>query len=202
MKNKVGRISAILISIITIFLLILWFTGIIGLWSNGIAYIANNTKEFTDVNGHVIGGHYSISINLENLQSNRGKELYNDGSSRIFVDKVDNVGNYEDGYRINFRSCGQYSLNYATLVSGIHHETLGEHSFTYNMSAKMTAKYYDKIYNCGLIGMSGLNYKNGDEFSFYIFPSEAYKKGQITSHETGVVRFTVTKLYKNIWSKK
>ena len=52
--------------------------------------------------------------------------------------------------------------------------------------------------------MSGLNfnYKDGDDFSFYVFPAEAYEKGEVTLDEVGVVELTITDLYQNTWRKK
>lgn len=45
MKNKKRMMTIILISMI---IGILWFTGVIGLWLNGIAYIGYNTKKLND----------------------------------------------------------------------------------------------------------------------------------------------------------
>ncbi len=203
MRKKVNKISIILVAIIAVIFAALWFTGIIGLWIHGMAYIADNTKTFTDTEGYVVQGEYSISINLDDLQSNLGKELYNDGSSKIYVSFIDNTGSTNTGgYEIGFRSSGEYSLSQATLVSGIHHKTVDESSFTMDMSAKMTAKYNGKIYISKEYGTSGLNYKDGDDFSFYIFPIEAYEKGEISLQEKGTVQLTVTNLYKNMWTKK
>jgi len=116
---------------------------------------------------------------------------------------VDNTGQMDSGgYRIGFRSTGPYSLDGASLLSGVHHETVNENSFKMNMSAKMTAKYRGNTYMSSRFGMSGLNYKDGDDFSFYVFPSEAYEKGDVTLEEAGVVELTVTDLYQNIWSKR
>ena len=202
MKSKVNKMRITIIAVIAI-VLTLWFAGIIGVLTKGMAYIANNTKEFNDANGHVIDGEYSVSIDLSDLQSNIGKELYNIGSHKIYVSSVDNTGSSRSGgYRISFRSCGQYTLTSATLISGIRHKTEGENSFSSDMSAKMTAEYNGKLYESGVFGMSGLNYKDGDDFAFYIFPSESYKNGEISLSEKGTVYLTVTNLYKNVWSKK
>ncbi|MCT4544473.1 MAG: hypothetical protein N4A63_13080 [Vallitalea sp.] len=70
------------------------------------------------------------------------------------------------------------------------------------MSSKMTAEYNGEKYNSSVYGLSGLNYKDGDSFLFYIFPSEVYQNGEITLKEEGIVHLTVTDLYKNIWSEK
>ncbi|MEW9095613.1 MAG: hypothetical protein AB2417_11080 [Clostridiaceae bacterium] len=70
------------------------------------------------------------------------------------------------------------------------------------MSAKMIAEYNGRVYDSTVFGTSGLNYNDGDDFSFYIFPREAYEEKEISLNEKGIVNLTVTSLYKNIWSKK
>lgn len=201
-NRKIENITFISVSAIVILLSILWSSGLMGLWTNGISVIANNTKLFTDASGHVIQGNYSVSITLSNLESNLGKDLYNDGVHRIYVSHVDNTGSVSSGgYRVGFRACGQYSLKGATLISGVHHATVNSNAFTFSMSAKMTAEYNGQIYNCSELGTSGLNYKDGDDFAFYVFPTEAYEKNEVSLDEKGIVRLTVTNLYENIWSK-
>lgn len=199
MKNKTRRI---LIFIIVLTGFLLWRSGFIGLAAEGMASVANDTKQFTDRTGHLVNGAYSVSIDLSNLESNIGKELYNDGQHKITVDWVDNTGHANTGgFRIGFRSSGTYSLNGASLVSGIWHQTLGEQQFTYNMSAQMTAHYQNKTYTSPVFGVSGLNYRDGDDFAFYLFPGEAYDNGDISLDETGVVEVTITNLYYNSWRR-
>lgn len=198
---KVKKVLFIMAPVAVI--IFLWLSGLIGLWTGGMANIANNTKEFTDRNGHIVQGEYTIPIDLLNLESNIGKELYNDGIHKIYVSWIDNTGNINSGgYRIGFRSSGHYSLTGASLISGGHHATVNENSFTTNMTAKMTAQYNSKNYTSSVYGVSGLNYKDGDDFAFYIFPSESYKIQEISLNETGIVHLTVTELFKNIWIKK
>jgi hypothetical protein len=170
--------------------------------TEGMAAIANNTEDYTDQNGQLLKGQYSVVIDLSDLESNVGKELYNDGTNKIVVLSVDNTGNANSGgYRISFRSKGTYSYNGASLISGVQHKTVSEHSFTMDMSAKMTATYKNKYYESSVFGTGGINYKDGDDFAFYIFPYEAYDQ-EITLQETGTVQLNVTDLYNNSWSKK
>ncbi|EPR11748.1 hypothetical protein [Ruminiclostridium papyrosolvens] len=203
MRINLKNLTIVLAILISISMLVLWSTGHIGLWTQGMAYIVNNTEEFTDKNGHVIQGEYSIAIDLQDLKSNVGNVLYMDGNNKIYVSWIDNTGGINTGgYRIGFRACGEYSLTNATLISGTRHTTVDKDSFTYDMSAKMTADYKGKVYDSGVYGTSGLNYKDGDDFSFYIFPGEAYAAGEVTLNEKGTVKLTITNLYKNIWTKK
>ena len=145
----------------------LWSSGLFGLWSEGMAFLANNTEEFTDKNGHLIDGRYSFEVDLSDLESNIGKEIYNDGEHRIYISWL--LRSHNGGYDIGFRSSGQYSLSGATLISGLHHETINDHSFTTSTTAKLTAEYKGKTYNAQVTGQCGLNYKDGDCFSFHFF---------------------------------
>ncbi len=203
MRINLKSLTIVLTVLISISVLVLWKTGHIGLWTQGMAYVVNNTEEFTDKTGHVIQGEYSVEIDLQDLQSNVGKELYKEGNNKIYVSWIGNTGGVNNGgYSIGFRACGGYSLTMATLISGTRHQTVGEHLFTYDMFAEMTAEYKGRVYNSGVYGISGLNYKDGDDFSFYIFPREAYDKGEVSLNEKGIVKLTITNLYKNIWIKK
>ncbi|MBB4823692.1 hypothetical protein HNO89_000912 [Sporosarcina luteola] len=179
-------------------LAVLWSTGWIGLWIKGIVYSTENAKW----SGHILNEDYSIAIDLANLQNNIGKELYNDGTHKIYVSNVDKSGDINTGgYRIMFRSVGEYSLNEASLISGIHHAKLDVDSFTYEMSAKMAAEYKGHSFDSSVYGIGGLNYRNGDAFGFYIFPTSAYEAEEVTLNESGIVHLTVTNLCKNTWRK-
>lgn len=183
-------------------MLVAIFSKYINVAVKGMSYIASNTKDFTYVNGNTIDGKYSITIDLNNLDSNIGKELYNDGENIIYVNLVDNTGNINTGgYRIHFRSSGKYSLDHAELISGVIHSYAENDLYDQKIYAKMTAEYNNKIYKCNEMGTTGVSYKDGDGFSFYIFPDEAYKNNEISLNETGIVKITATDLYKNIWLK-
>lgn len=183
-------------------MLVIWTTGLFGMWTGGMGSIANNTNDYSINKSQLVQGEYSLTIDLSNMEGNIGKELYNDGTHMIYVSAVDNTENMNTGgYRIFFRSIGRYSLNGASLISGIHHART-ENGFTKDMTAKMTAEYKGRIYDSSVSGISGLNYKDGDDFGFYIFPSEAYEKKEISFEESGAAVITVTNLYKNIWSKE
>lgn len=201
MKTK-PKTLVLILPVVIVILILLWLTGLLGIWTKGMSYVADNTKDFNVNKSHSVEGEYSMLIDLSNLKNNIGKDLYNDGTHRIYVSSVKNTGSINSGgYIIFFRSDGRYSLNDATLVSGIQHTRTDENLFTYDMMAKMTAEYNGKSYNSSVSGTSGLNYKDGDEFGFYIFPSESYETNEISLKERGVSVLTVTNLYKNIWSK-
>ncbi|RKN70550.1 hypothetical protein [Paenibacillus ginsengarvi] len=180
-----------------VMIVLLWTSGLFGLWFHGMAFVANNTKQFTE-KGHPVEGAYSFQVDLSSLESNIGKEIFNDGEHRIYVSWLQKT--YNGGYDIGFRSSGQYSLAGATLISGVHHETINDHSFTMSSTAKLTAEYKGNLYNTQATGQCGLNYKDGDCFSFSFFLSDGANKENVES--PGIVRLTITDLYQNIWRKK
>ncbi len=202
MKSKGIKIAIVSVSLIAVIVFSLWVTGIIGLWIDGMPYIVNSSDKIYP-SGNKIPGAYTISINLGDLESNIGKDLYNDGEYRIYVGWIDNTGNLNTGgYMIGFRSSGNYSLNGATLVSGLQHKVTDQYSYETVFTAEMVAEHNGNVYNSSIHGASGINYKDGDFFSFYIFPTEAYENGEITLDGKGTVDLTITNLFKNTWIRK
>ncbi len=202
-KRKVGRLTlSLTAAVLALALLIVWNTGLIGLWRNGISFAAGSLERYS-YHHSLVEGVYKVEIDLSDLESNKGKVLYDDGECRITVLLVDNTGSASTGgYRISFRSSGSYNLQKAVLVSGQKHYATQERSFSNEMTAKMTTEYKGKTYESTVFGMSGLNYKDGDEFAFYLFPGESYESKEISLDETGVVSLKLTNLSRNIWSKK
>ena len=138
-----------------------------------------------------------ISITTVQAQSNTGKMLYEDGECNITVYLVDFT---EDGvYRIHFRSHGNYNINTAKLVSGITHYNNESRYFLSDLTAKMNASYGGKTYECNIMGTSGINYKDGDMWSYYIFSDVLEETPEFNG---GNVILTVTDLCNNVWSRK
>ncbi len=199
--NKKTVTAGVLI-FLAVFAVIIINSGLLGLWSKGIASIANNISEYTTSSGEPLQGEYSVTIDLSDLEGNIGKVLYSDKTHKIYVSWLDNTQGKGPGeYRILFRSQGEYSLKGASLISGIQHATVDDNAFTQILTAKMTAQYKGKTYTSREFSTSGLNYKDGDEFGFYIFPQEAYEQKEVTFNETGEVVLTISNLYSNVWNR-
>lgn len=195
MKDRKKLYIVILLIVVTV--TVLWSSGLYGLWTDGMAYIANNTKDFTDREGHFIEGEYSMEVDLSDFEINHGKEIYNDGEHRIYVSWLQTT--YNGGYDIGFRSSGKYSLSGASLISGVYHETINDHSFTTSTTARMTIEFDGKIYIAQPTGQCGLNYKDGDCFSFTFFLNDKSNENNIEDPDK--VKLTITDLYKNVWRK-
>jgi hypothetical protein len=177
-KRKVTIFISVSALIIIIVALCLWQTGVIGLWTKGIWYVANNTNNYS-CTCETIVKKYTIDVDLSNLDINKGKILYNDGKCKITVDWVDNTGAiHTGGYRIGFRAYGIASINGAELISAVKHICVEDKVFSSDLVAKMTADYNNHDYNSGIFGV-GPGYNDGDGFFFYIFPNDAYKSGNV-----------------------
>ena len=197
-----NRFGILLLFAAAVILFGLWKSGYLGLWQHGIADIANDTASFTDEGGHVLEGTYTLTLDLSDLDSNLGAELYNDGTHRIYVNWL-RASDRLPGYEVGFRSSGHYSRSGASLVSGLHHATVdGGLSFMTNMSAVMTVEHPAGSHTASPTGLSGLNYKDGDDFFFSIsLIDDASTRGN-SPIQSGTMTLAVPDLYMNVWRKK
>lgn len=67
-------------------------------------------------------------MDLLDLHSNIGKELYNDGKHSIKLESIEESGNY----MVKLRSYGEYDYDGATLISIIEHDTSNEGVYKMN----------------------------------------------------------------------
>lgn len=156
--------------------------------------IVNNTKRYVN-QGAPIAGSYSVTVNLDNLDENIGKELYRDSTRSISIGSFVKHGEY---YLICFRSYGSYSLKGAELASGNRHIFDGT-AFSTETTARMKAELNGVTYESSYAGGGGINWKDGDEFCFYLFPQQ--EAGQ-TQPDSGLAVLTVEGLYNNRWTKR
>lgn len=194
MKSK-EKLFAIIFGIMGL-IFVLWLSGLFGLWINGISYISNNVEGYFN-NAHQVDGEFVVEIDLSDFGDNEGKTLYDDGENQIYVSRVF-VHNKSD-YQVSFRSSGNYSLSGATLVSGIEH-AYSKNGFTSLFHAEAKATYRGKTFALSPSGSSGLNYRDGDEFGFYLFPSG--NEIDIDLVEESIVEVTITNLHVNLWARK
>ncbi len=175
-------------------LFILWFTGVFSLLTNGIRYIAGNVDEYS-THAKPVNGEYTVKIDLRELESNIGRTLYDDGKNKIYVSLV--FAHNEVEYQIYFRSVGTYSLNGATLVSAIEH-AYSDRGFTNIFHAKAKATYRGETFELFPSGSTGLNYRKGNEFGYYLFPHDK----TVSLEEATIIEVTLSNLYLNVWSKR
>jgi hypothetical protein len=200
MKNRKSK-SLLVASIFILGFLFVWTSGLMALWTKGMPHIVSDINKYQNEKGHTIEEEYSLIVDLTNLENNIDKDLYNDGDHRIYVTHI-RTSDHDGVYEIYFRSSGKYSQNGASLISGINHSVKKENTFTTEMSAKMSSEIDGKTYENYLLGTSSVNFRDGDEFGFYIGPTSVPETdGKMLDKEESM-KITVSNLYQNIWSKK
>ncbi len=193
---------------LAVLLLVAIFNRQIFICVKGMSYMANDVDNYIYTISS-IKSDCTFSVDLNNLDDNVGKIIYEDNDCKIIIDRIiiDQVqqNGYDYGiYRIIFRSYGTRSIKGAKLISGIYHEVTKDDytnkpSFAFIMGASMQCEYNGKTYNSKTAGVSGINYRNGDEFAFYIFPPEAYNNNEIVIENVGVVKIKISNLIENKW---
>ena len=165
-------------------------TGALGIATQGIIYFSNEVDRYA-FSSRIIDEVIEFSVDINDLESNKGKIIYRNGECYIEIDEVSFNGDEEGHYRIFFRSHGDYSLKGATLVSGIKHERIET-----DCHAELQIKDGEAFYNCTVAGLTGLSYNDGDQFGFHFLPKAHNTDG------TNTVVFSLSNLIENTWTEK
>lgn len=188
-------IAGFLIIIIAI-VVIFWIGQRANLWINGIGIIANDVEDYY-YTAFPVDGEYSVEIDLNDLESNEGKVLFDDGESEIYVSEVIFRN---DNYELHFRSSGKFDMGGASLVSAIEHPRTDLGVTTKEIRAKVNGTYNGKTFKLWNASLSSLNYRDGDSFGYYLIPEEA--EIELDLEKESVMMVTVSNLYMNLWAKK
>ncbi len=195
MRRRVFIIGSIVIVIAIIYL---FKTGYVDLWMNGMGAVFHNTERYSNEESKVLKESIKFEINLANLESNKGTEIYNDGENKIVIKEVGKHDNSGGGYYISFDATGPCTIKGATLVSPVESRHVSLDTSTSVLVSKLYSTYKGKQYECPLYGIGGY----GTNVAFYVFPSNAYEDEDVSLDETGIVKFELVDLYMNIWKRK
>ncbi|GGA72791.1 hypothetical protein [Ornithinibacillus halotolerans] len=165
---------------------------IITLWSQGIGKVGNDSEKYY-YSTFPVEGVYDVEIDLGNIESNKGKVLYEENGLEIQVSDV--VVKESSESIIYFRAIGHANLNGAMLVSGLEHT---ENSTDAKFNAKANIEYEGATFELEPNSYSALEYKDGDEFSFYLFPQDI----ELDVEEVLTVTVSVSNLQLNWWMMK
>lgn len=198
-RNRVLLCVTSLALVAVIFFCVLTGSGVLGIATDGISYIAENMNDYS-YSAQKISSPIEFSVDLKNPSKNVGKVIYQNESCYIEILEVQVKS---DNAIVYFRAHGEYSRGGATLVSAIKHSSTPSHYFTYESVATLENKYNGSTYACDSAGMSGLNYKDGDSFGYYLFPEEFFKSESISSvEEIASVTVVMSDLVINSWILK
>lgn len=200
LKRRWALIGAGFAVILAVLMIITLKNGAYGTWKHGLAF------QFTDSNYQTsyqnMPSSFSMELDLNDLESNAGKVLYEDESGCcVLVDSVDE--NMPGEYRVWFRACGVYGRTGGQLVSGCQSMRVDKTTWTMTTTAAMTAVVDGIHYPCSEAGASGLIFKDGNHFGFYLNPRtpdtwEAVSidgLDKLTVTVSGLTRFSTHRLF-------
>lgn len=164
-------------------------SGQMGVWVEGIGYVVGNPDKYNYTPATDLYS-YSLTVDLSRPDEMLGRAIYAQDNGTITLADLEYR---QENWRVGFRSHGEYSPQRATLVSGLAH-THSERGFSYRMTATLTATWKGVDYPCLVMGESGINYRDGDDFSFCL-PAEI-------PPDAGEITLTITDLTVNRWSRK
>ncbi|MBQ2014616.1 MAG: hypothetical protein II242_05465 [Peptococcaceae bacterium] len=198
---------------ILIILCMLLFSAVLGIWihtsgyvelqNSGLSYLDSAHDKY-DLTSYTDSNAYTMEIDLTDLESNTGKRLWEDGEQYMEIASVSNEKD-SGGYRVFFISHGVYDVNGGHLISGIQHSRPRENCVQYDFSADLITTYNDVSYQAEYqqkLGYAGNIENDGDNFSFYLFPGEAYENDNIPVENAGKATITVYNLTEHTWTRK
>lgn len=159
-----------------------------GVWHQGLQYMVYESHDYLK-SSSLDENSYTIEIDLNDLDSNAGKRIYDNDDCYIEIDGMDCNSVKQGGYRIFFRSHGVCDYVEGKLVSGIFYR-----GGATELSAALQTTYNGIVYHSSSCGYGPLGDDNSDTFGFYLFPTEVYENGAIPMENAGTVMVTLTNL--------
>lgn len=158
-KNKFIIILLLILQVITLII----FCNIDKIQSiqGGLRYQLFNMDY--SISFETINQDVAITINKEELDLMRNTIIYENDGCTIMIDSIEKNN---EKYIIYFSSHGIYNQNSGKLVSGINHYF----SPNKRINDEINALCFIDNVQCQINSFSGLNFKDGDEFSFIIEP--------------------------------
>lgn len=199
---KKSRIVSLCTILVIVCVFMLWKNGTISMVQNGLAYMMQDSAYHISYSN--VDSVAEAEIDLYNLESNAGKIIYDDGECTIEIVLVRQEGN--GAYNAFFRTHGKYNRSGGTLISSVKHVRNENGTYSYECAGKLQVILDDKAYQGRNSALSGLNYKDGDEFGFYLFPLDCYENGQFLlenqiKNQNGIVKIQLSHLNKTTWVK-
>ena len=196
-RKRILRVRAVAICLAVIvagaiLLQYLMAQGYIGVWTNGIGYIATNFNDYS-YEEHALAEEVTFEVDFRRWNEYNDEVIYRNGEMTIELKKLDeSLGRY----RIFFRSHGIYSRDFATLVSWWKYGVDESHTAQWTRTAELFCSYDDKEYLCKLQGFTYLNYKDGGEIGFYV------PEGIIPDVSECVAKFSLRNLTVSYWKRR
>lgn len=162
--------------------------GYIGIWTQGIGYIATDFNNY-NYQATTVKENVSFDIDFSRWESYRDVVVYRNGDITI---KLECLDHYDGRYRIFFRAHGIYSRDGATIVSWRKYSVDETHKAAWTQTAELYCYDADENYNCKLAGYDYMH-KDKDSFGFHV-PSSVT--------DTDVVTFQFVNLTLSRWERR
>ena len=170
-----------------------------GVWTNGLRYMNAAPDEYA-VMYQAVPGAYTVEIDLNDLDSNAGKRIWEDGERYIEISSVDVQDLKAGGYRIFFRAHGEYDLDGGSLITGQMFIPTGENSGYFDITSRLISEYNGRTYECNVQGMAW-DKKASNHFGYYLFPSAMYEDDDVPLENAGMVTITLSNLTEWRWTR-
>ncbi len=152
-------------------------------------YKMRNLTQNGNYRYHVLDGNYTIEINLNNLESNKGKILFDNKGSKIIIMDIEYDEN--NGYRIFFQ------CNSVLTKEGIYLNSLmcwnDSNEQDYKQVSELTVHYNGNIYSSNHQGHRG----DGTEIGYYLFDTNDDAKE--AAAKKGTANIEIDNIYENNW---
>lgn len=205
-KRRWAMIGAIFAIILSIIYILLVNFGVIGTWKDGFRYQFWSMDYSLDTR-YALGKH-SLELDLNDLESNAGKVLYEDDSGcRVTVKYVERDEENAEDYVVVFQADAAYTSAGGQLVTGSYDKMTYKGVYSScSPAAMVTSVGGEMCVPSRYYTMSSIR-KDGNSFGFHIFPIELYEDDgliiadrlaasddRVTVTVTGLVRLTTQRM--------
>ena len=166
------------------------------IWDDGLSwmYVVSDTKYTLE--NEPVEGTYSVELNLDDLESNIGKDVFENGrSQRIMIDAIEKMPESNE-YLITLYSWCKYNVFGGKLVTFFEHNPRGGVEPQFVETANVVVHYEGQEYPCSLYSCLQLMRHEGDLCTYQVtLPEDANMK------ENNTAVLTINNLTENIWKR-
>lgn len=165
-------------------------------WDNGLAWMYMESDTKYTLENKPLEGTYSVELDLDDLESNIGKDVFKNGrSQRILIDSIEKIPESND-YLVTLYSWCKYSVFGGKLVTFFAHNPFGGVEPQMVETANVMVQYGGQEYPCSIYRCLQLMRHEGDLCTYWVTLPEAVN---ISENNTAVL--TISNLTENTWTR-
>lgn len=166
------------------------------IWDDGLSwmYVVSGTKYILE--NEKVDGTYSVELDLVDLESNVGKDVFKNGrSQRIMIDSIEKIPESNE-YLLTLYSWCKYNVFGGKLVTFYEHNPIGSEEKQMIETANVVVQYKGQDYPCSVYRCFQLMRHEGDLCTYQVTLPEDIN---IEEDNTAVLR--ISNLTENIWTR-